>query len=662
MSKFFAIILLGVFALKVNAQTSATDPAVSSTQPFGQIDIADLELKSCDFEKDANAMYLFEKGTAYYDDAINLTEEYHKRIKIFNSNATDVANIRIEYYGGNHLESIAGLQAQTVNLVDGKIEITKLDKKLIYIQHIDKIRDAIVFTMPNVKAGSVIEYKYKWNTTAFYNLPDWYFQEKIPVRYSELTTEVPEMLYFKTQVRTREPYVKNTSLNVPRSVGGGTDVVTYNSLKQLRAMANIPSLSDEPYMSSDRDNLQGIVFQLTAITPIKGFQSSFSDTWPKIGGILADDEDFGSQLKRKLNNEEDIISKASGLKTDNEKIAYVFNAVRNAMKWNESDRWYTSDGTYRAWENKTGNSTEINLILYHLLKKSGINAYPMVVSTREHGKVNPYYPSLYQFNRAVVYIPVDSTKNYVLDAAGKYNTYNETPSYLLNSSGLYIDKDKDTYDILFLQKNSPVRQVVLINAEIKSDGKMNGTAQISSFSYNRINAIKKYKTDGEKKYSDYLRDDDNNLKISAIKFENMEVDTLPLTQNIEFNLDLTGSDENYIYFSPNLFTNLHNNPFLSESRYSDIDFGYRNNYTINGAYKIPAGYKIDAMPKSTSMSMPDKSITFKRVVAEQDGSIIIRYSIDYKKSIYFKENYPEFYEFFKKMHEMLNEQVVMKKS
>ena len=82
---------------------------------------------------------------------------------------------------------------------------------------------------------------------------------------------------------------------------------------------------------------------------------------------------------------------------------------------------------------------------------------------------------------------------------------------------------------------------------------MNGSVQVNSFSYDRIDAIEKYKTDGEKKYIDYLRNDDNNLKISSIKFENMEVDTLPLTQNFEFKLDLTGSDENYIYFNPNLF-------------------------------------------------------------------------------------------------------------
>ena len=87
-----------------------------------------------------------------------------------------------------------------------------------------------------------------------------------------------------------------------------------------------------------------------------------------------------------------------------------------------------------------------------------------------------------------------------------------------------------------------------------------------------------------------------------------------------------------------------------------------NNYSIYGVYKIPAGFKVDAMPKSVNMKMPDESIFFKRIVIEQDGQILIRYVIYFKKEIYFKEDYALVHEFYKKMFEMLNEQVVLKKS
>lgn len=141
----------------------------------------------------------------------------------------------------------------------------------------------------------------------------------------------------------------------------------------------------------------------------------------------------------------------------------------------------------------------------------------------------------------------------------------------------------------------------------------------------------------------------------------MEVDSLPLMQNIEFSLDLAGSDENYIYLNPNMFTSLKKNLFLSEKRMTDVDFRYLRNYTVNGMYKIPAGYKVDALPKSVTIVMPDKGVSFKRLVAEQDGSIVVRYAISYNRTQYSKEDYPDFHEFFKQMHEMLNEQIILKK-
>jgi hypothetical protein len=660
MTKLLPVFALCALCFSVRAQKPAS--TAITTQPFGKIDNADLEFKTCDFEKDANAEVLFEKGNVYFGtDLLTITEEIHKRVKIFNDNGKGEADVHIKYYSGDRLEYITGIQAETINLVSGKPEIIKLDKKLIYTKSIDKNNSEITFTLPNIKPGCVIEYKYNLNSNSYYDFPDWDFQEKIPVRYSEFKTSIPDVFYFRANTHIIDPLVTHTNSTDSRSLLDEGHAYPYNLENEVRGMANIHSLPDEPFMSSYHDNVQAIRFQLVTIKPMGGFVKSLSDTWAKVGGRLIDNEDFGGQLKRKVNGEEVIITKAKAIKSTDERIAFLFNQVKTAMKWNGDDSWYTNDGTYRAWENKTGNSTEINLILYHLLKQSGIEAYPMVVSTREHGRVQPFYTSLIQFNRGVVYVPVDTAKYYVLDASGKYNIYNETPAELLNSSGLYVDKSQNKYDIILLKKLEPARESVFITADIKAGGKLEGNVQISSTSYNKINAVERYKKDGEKKYIDFLRNDDNNLKVASLKVDNMEVDSLPLMQKLDFNMDLAGSDETYIYLNPNLFTRLKSNPFLSENRMTDIDFGYSRSYSINGIYKIPAGYKVDALPKSISMVMPDKSFGFRRILAEQDGSIIVRYSVSYNVPEYSKESYADFYAFFKKMHEMLNEVIVLKK-
>ncbi|RWY55886.1 DUF3857 domain-containing protein [Mucilaginibacter gilvus] len=641
MTKTFTLILACAITLTVKAQTTPT------TQAFGKIDKADLELKSCDFEKDANAMILFDKGDVFFDQQYNIIYNRHKRIKIFNTNAKDEANIRIEYYSANREEYISGLQAQTINLNNGNVEIVKVDKKQIFTEAIDKFRSAMVFSFPNVQAGSVLEFKYNLTSANVGDFPDWYFQSHLPNRYSELQTTVPDILYYKNLESRYQPYAVN------KGDAGGT---------QVRAIANVPSIPNEPFMTSREDNCERLLFQLLSIRGVGAASQNFSDTWTKVGTNLMENDYLGGQLGKKLTGEEAIIAKAKTMKTDDEKIAYLFAEVKNAMKWDEHYYKFSDDGINKAWDKKTGGSGEINMMVCHLLKKAGVKVYPMIVSTRGNGKVNPGYPNSYKFNSLVAYIPVDSAKSYVLDATNKYNLYNQIPSNLLNTFGLALNKDANSYEMTFLQNQKAVRHFVLVNAEIKPDSKISGTASLVYYGYKKVNAVEKYKTDGEKKYIDYLRDDNNSMKISNIKMEDMDVDTLPLKQSLDFALDLTGSDDNYIYFNPNVLGAARTSPFLSVNRLTDIDFGYRNGFTLVGAYKIPAGYKIESLPKSASMAMPDASITFRLIIAEQNGTIAVRYVIDAKKSMFFKEDYPDFHEFYKRMYEMLNEQIVLKKS
>ena len=645
MKKNFALLLFCALAITLKAQTPL------ATQPFGKIDKADLEMKACDFEKDANAMILFDKGDVYFqpvDGRLHLVTHRHKRIKIFNANGKNEGDIRLEYFSGGHLETISDLQAQTINITNGVVEHIKVDKKQIFNESVDNDHVAIVFSFANVQPGSVLEYQYDLISNSPGDFPNWYFQSHLPTRYSELTTKIPDEISYKNLERKFQPYAVD---------------VKSNDNTWVRAIANVPSLTTEPYMTSVEDNCERLLFQLSNITPGAGYYSTdFSISWQKVGQNLIDNAYFGGWMDKKILGEEEILAQAKTLVSPDDKIAFIFNKVKNAMKWNKVYFKYSLDGPSKAWQIKSGTSGEINLIVYHLIKKAGIQGYTMVVSTRDNGKINPAYPNDYLFNSIVVYVPIDSVTHYVLDATNKYNVYNQIPQNLLNNFGLILNKDAKSYNMVFIDENQPGRQTIFIDGEIKADSKIAGTANIESYTYNRTAALEKYSVEGEKKYVDYLKNNDNNLQVSAIKFENFDVDTLPLKQALTFNLDLTGSDDNYIYFNPNMFGYPKINPFSSPNRFTDIDFGYPSKFALVGSYKMPAGYKIESLPKSSGLIMPDGSISFKRVTAEQGGVIIVRYVIDQKKSMFFKEDYPDIHEFFKKMYEMLNEQIVLKKS
>jgi len=545
MKKFSTVLFLISFTLAVKAQVQPPNLTVNvksatqtftEIQPYGKVDLEDLQMKQCDFEKDASAEVLQDVERISYDgntellrdatrqtitQGAKLKVERHRRIKIFTDYGRGAGNVRLTYENDGYGNPIGNLEAETINLVDGKIQITPFDKKGVYTEKIDRWRSALVFALPNVKPGSIIEFKYTSS-----QIPQaWYFQTNIPTRYTELETDYLGRLNARTVAHVKQPYQKNI---------GKTD-----DEKQIRAMVNVHSLPQEPYMTSEKDNWQRIeLFD----------NEMLIHTWDGIGKELINFANFGGEFNQGVAGDGPIIKHAKSLKSNDEKIAFIFDTVKNAMKWDDITNFYTYQVTSQAWNKKTGNSAEINFILYNLLKKAGVNAFPMVISARDNGRMSPANPNLYAFNNMVVYVPVDTAKFYVMDATNKFGLFNAIPYDDLNSFGLSVNTDNGKTSMVPLEVDAPVIQSVFLNAEIKPEGKITGTAEITSDSYNKITAVKKYKTHGEKKYLDTLRNNDNNIKISSFKMENMDVDSLPLSQKIDFVADLTGSDENYIYF------------------------------------------------------------------------------------------------------------------
>lgn len=656
MNKVLPFLAFCVLGLAVKAQKPDT-ATTFSTQPYGKVDLADLKLTSCDFEKDANAMVLFDKtdvNTGFGSTAV----VRHVRIKILTTKGTDEANVTLGYVSRHGLESVSDIEAETANLENGKISYIKVDKAQFFKQAADKNTKKITFTFPQVKVGSVIEYKYKLTFDFAGAFPDWEIQQDIPVKYSELNASIRTDYSYKIIPKISGEYVKNVQ---ERWINSSGDTI---GAKFTWALKNINSFRDEPYSTSRKDNLQRMRFILSAIKySLKSNMRTLDMNWWQLRHAIVTDDDFGPQLRQTLVDPDKMLTTAKTLISDEEKIGYIFNKIKNDIKWNGENEWFTRDGVKKAWDKKQGNSTEINLILYSFLKQAGINCFPLFVSTRDNGKINSGYPDMNAFNKTVVSVNAATKKAYTLDASNKFNTWTDVPFELLNSTGFFVDPSSWGIHMLVPLKNdNPSRKIVFVTAEIKPGGKLDGNAQINDFSYHRTNCLQEYDKLGEKKYIDKLKDNDNSLAITGYKRENIDKDTLPLTESFNFQQELTGSDENYTFINPNLFSSFHTNPFLSETRNSEIDFGSLNYYAINGIYKIPAGYKIESIPKPTSLMMPDTSIAFKRVVAEQEGSIMVHYTINYKHAVFPADEYPSIRDFYKKMFDLLNEQIVLKKN
>jgi hypothetical protein len=627
---------------------------------FGKIDKSDLEMKECDFDKDAQAYKLFDYGSVEYivgGDQFNIQTERRTRIKILSEKGLDEANIKINFYSLNHYEKIYDISGVTYNLDNsGKITTTKLEKSSVFIKELNNRYSQVSFSMPDVKVGSVIEFKYKDTKKSLSNLDDWNFQDDIPTRVSLYQIKIPSIFRFATQLLAYQ-HVAQTSENIHDVLTYHLGVISDRSELKTYQMNNVPAIRDEPFMGAEKDYLQRVIFQLNSIVYADGQVDEVMSNWKKITQTLLEDEDFGTQLKKNLPHTSALDDSLKNVKDDYQKMLLIHDYVRRNMNWNGIESIYADKGIKSAWDKKSGNNTELNLILIDLLREAGLDAYPLLVSTKDNGAVNTIYPFLEQFNNTMTCVFIGNDR-YILNAADKYNPANLSPYDVLDNQAFIVDKDRGGW-IVLSDKKDVWQNMVSIFASITPDALMEGNATVYSYGYSKNPRLKEWKED-KKSFKENFTKSLTAMKIKNLEVKNGEVDSLPLEQKLDFSLPLNSSGD-YKYFTLNLFQGLEKNPFIADKRTTDIEFNYPKSYIIVGKISIPDGFEIEGLPKNIKMIMPDTSITMQRFIQKGTNSIDFRISLDFKRSYYTAGNYPIFHEFYKQLFNMLNEQIVIKK-
>jgi hypothetical protein len=618
---------------------------------FGKVDKRELEMKECSFEKNAPAMVLFNKGESVYAINSGATNpvfsqtEHHMRIKIFNKKGFEHANIKIRYRSNDKDISVKSLKAQIYNLdAAGNIVVTKLEKSAIYDKKIDKIYSEKTFALPDVKEGSVIEYTYILDggfETA------WYFQDNIPVFVSMFVMDMaPEYEMSMVPHVTRDVDKTSTTRN-------DSYVSTY-------VMKEIPSLNEEPYMTCAYDYLERMEMRLIA-TNFKGdIRRSALGNWPGIIKELMEDEFFGLQLKKNIPRTAELDEQLKSISDPYQKMVTIHNYVRNNMQWDNYYSIWALDGVKSAWKNKKGSTGDINMIMINLMRDADLTARPVLVSTRDNGRINTSVAGYEQFNKVLAYVEIGNAV-YVLDATDKITPAHLIPLEVAASRGLVIEK-LSTFEwgwTTLLDREHSDNTEVFFSGEINDQHLLTCGAEISAYDYAKVNIAPTVKLGNAALKASLTSFPD--IRIDSIEVLNANLDTLPLIEKFNFSMPTTATGE-YHYFSVNLFGGLEKNPFYADERQSDIFFGVKKNYKINASVYLPDGYEMDEMPKNVKMITPDTGMVFTRMSFFKDGMLTVRIQLEFKKLIYPTENYEEFKEFYKKLFDMLNERYVYKKS
>jgi hypothetical protein len=618
-------ILLAVFILLVSEWALAQ----GIQYEYGHLSPDDLTMSVYERDSSAEAVMLLNYAD-YYQHARRLLQvRVHQRIKILTTEGLAWGNHKIKYLreGGKPRD----MRMTTYSYEDGEVVTIEAKEENISDEKLDNEYGLMTVSMPRVRVGSIVEFTYIYTVSESTSIPDWNWQLNIPVRFSELIIDMG------AGGMTRNAYRIRGSLQ-PQEPAEKKHAFHY-------FMRDIPALADEPYVFC-RDNYRSSFL----------FEGRDNRGWEGIVYTLVNAAWFGDTFK--FNNDlKRVFPEDSNWGPNERSIREIFNFVRDHFEWDEYISALPSERPRNTWNEGRGHSGEINSVLLNMLLVNDIEAYPLLISTAGHGRIDNSFPMFTQFNNLIVYAIIGE-KGYLLDATEKSRPFNVLPEYCLNGYGLIIDKKSAGWVDLTLNKEQQ-QENATVEFHFDENGKIRGKAEFVfrslAAAYYRDILLKEKEEGLKENFKELIGE---NI-ITDLKIENLNDPSKPLGLNIAFVSEETLFEgESTLFINPLLIKTFRINPLKDKSRELPVEFAAPMINTSLFRFRIPDGYEMEELPQSKSMRLPngDAGYLYSASVVNGYLEVVVRFNI--QRLLFQPEVYPALKSFFDLLVEKQEEQVV----
>ena len=594
---------------------------------WGKVSKEEIELKTVPYDEEAHAVMLAKTGILSYFNQ-NFTVQIYCRIKILDSKGVSEGDIVLPYYSKDNLEKIRNVKAQTLEILEnGKVEKHSLNKDQLFDTQVNENWSQIRFAMPAVKAGTILEYSYTLITSNFTFLEGWTFQNEIPTLYSYYKVEIPQFFTYNTLMQGNRIYQKYH------------DKTATNNWE----LKNLPALKQEPFTYNLRDYAEKVQFQLHSYTTRDKYSGITSEKemfvdWDAITKEVLGTKAFWSYSHNK-NLLQSILQEIPSSANRDEFAGNIYKYVQNKYSWNDYYGLLPDKDLKELISGKSGNTASINLLLVNLLEVAGFEAYPIYLSTKSHGGVNPKYPILSQFNHLNALVIIGA-KEHILNAAGNPMAFGLLPIEDLNKRALVLSKEKSRW----IEVKDLAKSYSLINY------KTNIAKGLETYhcTWRGFEALKVEKHLQNKDYHKVLMSKDFNIVQDSVKIEN----TFSAENLLKASFYFSGKNKweaEKIFYDLSLPEFLEENSFKNEKRIFPVDFGYTNTTHLTFEIIIPENYRLQEQPETLLLKLPDGSTSFIYQNTLNGNLLTIQLKLDIHNNFIPQENYLHLREFFSKM-------------
>lgn len=596
------------------------DSGIARDFTWGEYDHPTFDMISYPKEPSAHAVVVKEFGKAWITSNGNVSTlmfEYHVKIKLFDEQALKRGHIEIPYYIQDNGSYEEITQASVYGITyyrspDGAMHSANLNTDSVAIVKKNKHWSAIVFNMPKLSKGCIIEYKYRLESPYLDKFKTWEFQSDIPKMYSEFEAHIPNVFGYNVSLRGTLPLSKDT-VSIEKNCFESTELRSDCRVEDYR-IDNISAFKPEPYMLSPPNYMSALYFQVTRSTQLNNFvvldratQTDVAGDWNEADRTLRYSDNFGSQLNRASVINDKTHQITNGITDTIEKAKAIYAFIQKSIAFDGLYSIYTDNGIKKAFDKHSGNSADINILLIAALRDAGIKTEPVIIATRIKAVVNNLYPAITEFNN-VIAAAIINNKVFLLDATDPLLPFGMLPFNDLNIRGRVIPENGPSY---WVKPITPQHVINITAADLTFDA--NGTLKGTINCYAKSYAAYEKRAQLAFYKSSAVLPTIQGLTISGSS-NNAADQSTTLTQTYQVQVNNQDKPGNFTFVPfmlgkpvkepVELLDTLIDNPFNNPTRTYPINFGMPSAYSFTVTIHLPAGYVIDNPPQNVSDSIP----------------------------------------------------------
>ncbi len=608
----------------------------------------------------AEAVFLSDVGKSFFEfDMDNGTTRLHFvrkfKIKILSKAGFEWGNVEIPLRKDkDQMDELSIVDGVTFTMENGKVRKTKLDQKSVYKEDRNEGYRIMKFAMPDVQVGSVIEVEYEVISPFVFYFKNWEFQKSIPVVYSEYSAcMVPFYNYtYLLQGRTKFDQQDVGESMRERVIAG----VKFHDMVYTFVLTNIAAFRSEPFITCPEDYMVKLNFQLCEFISPEGAKTNYLSTWPQFCKTMLSRAVFGGKINAAASKSKPILKSMTLTESLDERSKTVYDWVVSSFNWNGQYDKYSDVKTNELLRTRKGSTADINLFLIGMLQAAGVDAFPVLISTRDHGKFKVDTPFDFFFNYVIAAAWIDG-KYVLLDATEPTIGYGNVPSRCINEKGFLI-RNKKAFNWVTLNdgRTSTEKYTIRLMPTIGAD---------SSDCQVQMEADGHFAMD----FREVFQARKNDMEKEVLNAELTLVGPLVLQNEQDpsksfqaaFKAKISQNEENGTLWLKPFLSFMHmGNPLKNPTRQYPIDMIYRQGRSFDVTICIPEGYQLSRLPIVPTVDDVNFKLSYNAVM-EAKNTLTIKAAYEFKKEVYEASTYDKMKNYFRTIDQVFNQTVVLVK-